>query len=66
MKIVSIINVAIVGRAIVYLNEGEFMVKFWKGKDFQRGAEYYTDDKDDAINTAYFQLNAWKQTEETV
>lgn len=66
MKIVSIVNIAIIGRAIVYLNEGEYMVKFWRNKEFQRGAEYYTEDKQDAINTAYWQLNAWKQSEEMV
>lgn len=59
MKIVCIINRAIVGRAIVYLNEEEYMVKFWRGKEFQRSAEYYTDDKDDAIDTAHYQLQQW-------
>jgi hypothetical protein len=63
MKIVCVINRAIVGKAIVYLNEDEYMVKFWRGKEFQRGAEYYTDDKEDAIKTAHAQLQHWVDLE---
>lgn len=63
MKIVCIVNRAIVGKAIVYFNEDEFMVKFWRGREFQRGAEYFTDCKDDAINTAHAQLQYWVDSE---
>lgn len=63
MRIVCVVNRAIIGKAVVYLNEDEYMVKFWRGKEYQRGAEYYTDCKDDAINTAHYQLQQWADSE---
>lgn len=65
MRLVSVINRAIIGTAKVYFHpdDGEYMVKFWRGREFQRGAEYFTDCKDDAINTAHAQLQYWVDSE---
>lgn len=65
MKLICVINRAIIGTAKVYFHpeDGEYMVKFWRGKEFQRGAEYYTDCKDDAIGTARAQLQHWVNLE---
>ena len=64
MRLIHTIHRAIVGKALVYRHDdGEYMVKFWRGKDFQRGAEYYTDCRDDAINTANAQLQHWVDIE---
>ena len=39
----------------------EFQVKFYDGSQLLQDATYFTDNKDDAINTAQYQLNAWSK-----
>lgn len=45
-------------KAIVYYNseDEEYCVKFYKDGEYQKDADYFTDDKDDAIGTAKLQI----------
>ena len=64
MRQVSIINRSIVGRAIVYFNIDEYIVKYWRNGEFQRGSEQYYESKDSAIDGARSKLETWNQLEQ--
>lgn len=62
MKQIALINKSVVnGRAIVYFNSdyNEYVVKFYQDNDYYKHADYFTDDVEDAIDTAHLQLNKW-------
>lgn len=60
MKLISTINKAIGFQAKVYYNEdyNEFIVKYFdeNKKKMPESTFYYTDDKEDAINTAHKEI----------
>ena len=64
MKQICIINRSIVGRAIVYFNVDEYIVKYWRNGEFQRGSEQYYESKDSAIDGARYKLETWNQLEQ--
>ena len=64
MRQVSIINRSIVGRAIVYFNIDEYIVKYWRNGEYQRGSEQYFDCKDSAIDGARSKLELWNNIEQ--
>ena len=64
MKQICIINRSIVGRAIVYFNVDEYIVKYWRNGEFQRGSEQYYESKDSAIDGARSKLELWNQLEQ--
>lgn len=60
MKLISTINKAVGFSAKVYYNSelSEYVVKYFEGKEIlHEGTWYYSNDKDDAINTAHHELN---------
>lgn len=63
MKQIAIVNRSIVGRAIVYYNIDEYLVKYWRNGEYQRGSEQYFDCKDSAIDGARDKLETWNQIE---
>ena len=64
MKQIAIVNRSIVGRAIVYFNVDEYLVKYWRNGEYQRGSEQYFDCKDSAIDGARSKLETWNQLEQ--
>ena len=64
MKQIAIVNRSIVGRAIVYHNVDEYLVKYWRNGEYQRGSEQYFDCKDSAIEGARDKLELWNQLEQ--
>ena len=64
MKQIAIVNRSIVGRAIVYHNVDEYLVKYWRNGEYQRGSEQYFDCKDSAIAGARSKLETWNQLEQ--
>lgn len=42
-------------RAVVYRNVDwdEYVVRFWRAGTYQKGADYFTGDKQDALETAH-------------
>ena len=63
MRQVCIINRSIVGRAIVYFNVDEYLVKYWRNGEYQRGSEQYFESKDSAIDGARSKLELWNNIE---
>ena len=60
MRIVSTINKAAANaRAVVYRDPAndEYIVKFHRNRQHLQNADYFTDDKGDAINTAHAELS---------
>ena len=47
-------------RAKVYRSEGEYIVRFYDHASYQSEADYFTDDREDAINTAEIQVGLRK------
>lgn len=60
MKQISTINKAAANaRAVVYHDQAndEYIVKFHRNRQHLQNADYFTDDKDDAIQTAHVELS---------
>ena len=64
MRQICIINRSIVGRAIVYFNVDEYLVKYWRNGEYSRGSEQYYESKDSAIDGARSKLELWNQLEQ--
>lgn len=64
MKQIAIVNRSIVGRAIVYHNVDEYLVKYWRNGEYQRGSEQYFSCRDSAIDGARDKLETWNQLEQ--
>lgn len=43
-------------RAKVYRSEGEFVVRFYDHATYLSEADYFTDNREDAVNTAEIQI----------
>ena len=43
-------------RAKVYRSEGEYIVRFYDHATYREEADYFTDDREDAVNTAEIQI----------
>ena len=43
-------------RAKVYRSEGEYIVRFYDHAIYLEEADYFTDDREDAVNTAEVQI----------
>ena len=63
MRQVCIINRSIIGQAIVYFNVDEYIVKYWRQGQYQRGSEQYYESKDSAIDGARSKLELWNNIE---
>ena len=47
-------------RAKVYRSEGEYIVRFYDHATYLQEADYFTDSKEDAVNTAEIQIGLRK------
>ena len=63
MKQTAIVNRSIIGRAIVYFNVDEYIVKYWRQGQYQRGSDQYFESKDSAIDGARDKLELWNNIE---
>ena len=43
-------------RAKIYRSEGEYIVRFYSHATYLSEADYFTDDREDAVNTAEIQI----------
>lgn len=54
-------GVGILAKIMQYdLQDPELVLKFWHEGEYLKGAEYYTEDLEDAISTAHYQINQLK------
>lgn len=59
MRLISTINRSVGVKAKVYFNSDfeEYIVKFYSDNVYHDNADYFTDDKDDALNTATLEID---------